>query len=53
MRKFFGMGKKEEPEPPKKEISKEDLREKQKGFKKSLNKEIRELDRQIFSLILY
>jgi len=52
MKKLFG-GKKEEekrePAPPKlHEMDKEALRETQKGFQKKLNKEIREIEKQIF-----
>lgn len=51
MKKLFGGGKEEkkEPAPPKlHEMDPQTLKETQKGFQKKLNKEVREVEKQIF-----
>ena len=52
MKKLFGGHKEEEkkePAPPKfNEMDPQALKETQKGFQKKLNKEIREIERQIY-----
>ena len=51
MKKMFGHKEevKMEPAPPKlHEMDTQSLKETQKGFQKKLNKEIREIERQIF-----
>ena len=48
MKALFGSSKpKEEPKPP--QLTNEQMKEMQREFKKKLNKEIREIEKQIYS----